>query len=209
MEIYCDRCEFRRGYGEEPLPRCCPKCGWLDLWFEEDGEWNQLCRFWALANGWKGQLNSDPHLNSSLPEWYYREGKLLQWEWFKATLTEPENVGPPPVDQNDTNYLKVITAQDYWFRRTGIIELWRLCRMNIKRLVFGRGGKRWAEVLKIIQDATGAKADFDEAWPEERIQYFFLKTSSMIDKLYDKYMVYWEDRGFYTPPWEDRGEQYS
>lgn len=210
MEIYCDRCEFRREYGvEEPLPRRCPECGWLDLWFEEDSEWNQLCELWALGNGWKGQLNSDPHLNSSLPQWYCQEGKLLGWEWFKVTLTGPENVGPPPVDQNDANEVKVITTFNYWFKRTGILRLWRRSFNNIRHLHSGRAGGKWVENLKIVQDVIGFEIDFDVVLSESEILVLLCKAHPMIPKLCERYMKYWEDRGLYHPPEIERRGQYS
>jgi len=124
MEIYCDMGEFRREYQGEELPRRCPECGSLDLWFEKDEKWNSVCQLWAAWHGWPGQLNEDERRNCSIPEWYYRENKLDEWEKFKNRMTDPSVIGCPPFAIGENTVAIREKAIDYWLDKTEVIKMW-------------------------------------------------------------------------------------
>ncbi len=124
IEIYCDMCEFRREYVGEELPRRCPECGSLDLWFEEDEKWNSVCQLWAAWNGWPGQLNEDETRNCSIPEWYYRENKLEEWKKFKNRMTDPSVIDCPSIRIRESLEANRERAIDHWLDKTEIIKMW-------------------------------------------------------------------------------------
>lgn len=124
MLIYCDSCDFKRDYGEDLPPRRCPKCNGLDLWFEKDERWNAVCQLWATWKGWQGQLNEDVRQNRSIPEWYYREHKLCEWEEFKNRMTDPSAIGPPPSVHGEKIVETREKAVDFWLDETGVIKMW-------------------------------------------------------------------------------------
>ena len=108
MTVYCERCGYEAEYNKPP-PLKCPKCRQHKLSFEKDREWDPLCQVWAAANGYPIGAK-----NYSLPRWVFENHKMEEWEDFKATISDHEANGPPPL--LDDSYQVV----DFWWKKTGL-----------------------------------------------------------------------------------------
>jgi hypothetical protein len=155
MTIFCHMSGFEADYTKKPPPHC-PNSKRHKLSLEKDPSWDALSEMWAAANG---------HISArcSLPQWFFQMDKKVEWEEFKAMISNHEAIGPPPSGNSEE-------AMGFWKEKTGLRALLvkgieSTCTILSGLGISGEGGAE--EFLRRDPKVTALMASYLHYWKKK------------------------------------------